>query len=190
MGSRNRDTASTCQRSRQSVPGRTRPNRPADTWEKLTNSLTRHGRAWVRVTALGNNGYPIAAEIVANSRVTPTLNGTNSKIAAVAIDGQPQDMRLIRCIPFILEAENPLGTSPLAQIREALEQLAAAYQFSATYYNTTAATPPYALVSPTRLQADKADELLTAWTEARDKSRPAVISGQLDLKTFQVAIRC
>ena len=40
-------------------------------------------------------------------------------------------------------------------------------------------------MSPTRLQQDKAQELLTAWTEARDKSRPAVISGNLELKTFQ-----
>ena len=50
------------------------PSEPAgDTWEKLTNSLTRHGRAWVRVTALGNNGYPIAAEIVAKALPRPSL---------------------------------------------------------------------------------------------------------------------
>lgn len=170
-----------------SICSRPDPSESAgDTFEKVTNSLTRHGRTWVRVTALGANGYPLACEVVSEQRVTWQLDDTNTRLAAVAIDGRPQDVRMIRLIPFILEAENVMGASPLVLIREALDQLAAAYQFSATYYSTTAATPPYALVSPTRLQTDKAQELLTAWTEARDKSRPAVISGNLELKTFSV----
>ncbi len=162
------------------------PGEPSsDTFEKLTNSLTRHGRAWLRVTAVGSNNYPIACEIVADGRVSAQLNSTGSRITSVEIDWVAQDLRLVRCIPFILEAEHPLGKSPLKEITEALTQLSQALQFSATYYSTTAATPPYAIVSPTRLQQDKAQELLTAWTEARDKSRPAVISGNLELKTFQ-----
>jgi len=169
-----------------SICARPDPSEPSsDTWEKLVNSLTRYGRAWVRVTALGSNNYPLAAEIVSDRRVTYMLNDAGSKLVAVEIDGRPQDMRMIRCVPFILEAESPVGKSPLVEIRDSLDQLAAAYQFSATYYNTTAATPPYAIMSPTRLQADKAEELLKAWTDARDKSRPAVISGALELKTFQ-----
>ena len=126
-----------------SICARPDPSEPSgDTWEKLTNSLTRYGRAWVRVTALGSNGYPLAAEVVSNRRVVWQLNDTSSRLVAVEIDGKTQDMRLIRCIPFVLEAENIMGTSPLILIREALEQLAAAYQFSGTYYSTTAATPP------------------------------------------------
>jgi hypothetical protein len=56
--------------------------------------------------------------------------------------------------------------------------------FSATYYNMTASTPPFALISPTRLQADKAGELLDTWMMARDQNRPAVISGGLTLETY------
>lgn len=163
---------------------RPNPAEPAsDTFEKLTNALTRHGNAWLRVTLTGSNGYPLALEVVKNSRVTWELNSSGTSFARIEIDGIEQDRRLIQNVPFILES-TPIGTSPLVEIRDVLVKLAAALDFSAQYYDQTAATPPYALISPTRLQADKATELLEAWTTARDENRPAVISGGLSLETF------
>jgi HK97 family phage portal protein len=163
---------------------RPNPGEPSsDTFERITNALTRYGNAWLKVTATGSNGFPLALEVIANERVTYELNDAETTFRWIAVDDQVQDRRLIQNVPFILES-SPIGKSPLIEINDALLQLSSALTFSATYYDTTAATPPFALISPTRLQADKAAELLDTWKQARDQNRPAVLSGGLSLETF------
>jgi HK97 family phage portal protein len=156
---------------------------PSDTFEKIINAMTRHGGAWLHVLIRNQAGLPQALEVVDESRVTYQINAANTLFTQVAIDGKTVPLPDMVYVPLILETNSPIGKSPLKEINDALLQLNAAMVFSAGYY-TDAATPPYALISPTRLQADKAAELLTAWQEARDLNRPAVISGNLELKTF------
>lgn len=161
------------------------PREPSiDTFEKVVNSFTRHGGAWLLTTATGANGFPLAVEVISPHRIAYTLNATATRFASVLLDGQRSlTSKEIQYVPFVLEAETVVGSSPLVKIDQALVQLNTAMAFSAFYYGA-AATPPYALVSKTRLGQDKSAEMLAAWQQAREQSRPAVISGDLELKTF------
>ena len=161
------------------------PREPSiDTFEKVVNSFTRHGGAWLLTTANGSNGFPLAVEVIANDRITYTLNSTRTRFASVLLDGQRSlTSNEIQYVPFVLEAESVVGSSPLVTIDHALIQLNTAMAYSAFYYGS-ASTPPYALVSKTRLGSEKSAEMLAAWQSAREHSRPAVISGDLELKTF------
>ena len=150
------------------------------TFGKIVNAMTRYGNAWIRTVARDAAGYPLAVEFVANSRITYTFTDNGAAFTSISVDGRPVPLADISNIPMILDGGSPLGRSPLNEIRPALEQLASALDFSATYYST-AALPPYALVSPTRLSEGKATELMSAWSE---QNRPAVISGDLKLETF------
>ena len=153
------------------------------TFGKIVNALTRFGNAWIRTAARDASGYPLAVEFVANSRISYSFTDNGAAFTSISVDGQPVGLNDIRNIPLILDGGSPLGRSPLQEIRPALEQLASAMDFSAAYYST-AALPPYALVSPTRLSEGKAGDLMAAWSTARQENRPAVISGDLKLETF------
>ena len=162
---------------------RPNPEEPySDTIERLVNAMTRYGTAWMAETVEGSDGYPLAVEHVANRRVNYTLNDAQTRIASLTIDGRPAKVSKVHTVPFILE-DTPIGTSPLIQIRDVLESLNAAYVYASDYYGA-GAVPPYALIHPTRLQADKAEELWQSWAAARDKRRPAVLSGDLSLQTY------
>ena len=164
---------------------RPNPRQPScDTFEMIVNSFTRHGGAWLLTTATGSNGYPLAIEVIDHGRITYTLNATRTRFASVLLDGQrPLTSQEIQYVPFVLETSSVVGTSPLVTIDAALVQLNTAMAYSAFYYGS-ASTPPYALVSKTRLGTEKSAEMLAAWQSAREHSRPAVISGDLELKTF------
>ena len=164
---------------------RPNPGEPAgDTFERIVNGLTRHGNATLRVTATGSNGFPIALEYVAWNRVAYELDSTGTRFTSITIDGNEQDRRLVQIVPFILDGDAPVGTSPLCDIDTALVKLNRALEFSADYYGA-ANVPPYALVSQVRLGDGKAEELMAAWKRARQESRPAVLSGDITLETFK-----
>ena len=164
---------------------RPNPRQPScDTFEMIVNSFTRHGGAWLLTTAVGSNGFPLAIEVIDHDRITYTLNATRTRFASVLLDGQRSlTSNEIQYVPFVLESSSVVGTSPLVTIDAALVQLNTAMAYSAFYYGS-ASTPPYALVSKTRLGTEKSAEMLAAWQSAREHSRPAVISGDLELKTF------
>lgn len=151
------------------------------TMERIVNGMTRHGRSWLRVDALGSNGYPLAVSYIDDSRVNADVDDDGT-VAAVTVDSNTVDRRRVVHIP-LLNDDDPLGTSPLDEVRVALEQLAAVYRYSSSYY-TGADVPPYAVVHPGRLTAAQANELSDQWFAARLARRPAVISGGLTLETF------
>jgi HK97 family phage portal protein len=153
------------------------------TFGRIVNNMTRYGNAWIHTLTNDAAGYPLAVEVIANKRIGYTFNGNGTRFSEITIDGQSVPLGDVGNIPMILDGDGILGRSPLNEIRPALEQLASAMDFSGTYYST-AALPPYALISPTRLSEGKSKELLDAWTLARTENRPAVISGDLSLKTF------
>lgn len=162
------------------------PSEPyRQTLERIVNSMTGpHGCAWLDVITSGYDGWPLAVEVLDPSRVTYELTPNRARIARVWVDGAARELSKIRVIPFRSDP-GPIGTSPLADIRTALDQLAAAFRFAATYYDASAAVPPYAVVHPNRLTADQASDHLDAWMTARAERRPALLSGGITLQTFQ-----
>ena len=153
------------------------------TLERIVNGMTRHGRAWLHVDADGSNGYPLAVSVVDDARVNATIDPAG-RITGATIDGEPVDRRRLVHIPMRVDRD-PLGTSPLEDIRLALEQLSAIYRYSAGYYTHTAQVPPYAVVHPTRLTKPQAELLADQWLTARAERRPAVLSGGITLQTYQ-----
>lgn len=151
------------------------------TMERIVNGLTRHGRSWLYVDALGSNGYPLAVRYVADDRVNATVDA-GGRVTAVQIDGAQVDRRRVVHIPM-RQDRDPLGESPLEEIRLALEQLAEVYRYGAGYY-TTAGVPPYAVVHPNRLTAGQAQAFADQWLLARAERRPAVLSGGIALETY------
>lgn len=153
------------------------------TIEKICNSLTGWGMAWLRVyTRSDASGYPLAIRVIHNDRVTYRLDAVGDDIAEIWIDGIKVDRRDVRWIAFRNDL-GPIGTSPLDDIAGTLESLAAVYRFGGEYY-TTAAVPPYAIKHPQRLPAGKPDELWNEWAAARTNRRPAVLSGGIELEVF------
>lgn len=156
------------------------------TIEKIVNSLTAAGMAWLRVyRASDRTGYPIAVRVVSPQRVTWQLNAAGDEIAHLWIDGIDTPLTDIRWIAFRNDL-GPIGSSPLEAIAGTLEQLAAVYRFGGDYY-TTAAVPPYALKHPNRLDRKSATDFATEWANARLERRPAVLSGGIELETFSPA---
>lgn len=154
------------------------------TIEKLCNSLTGWGMAWMRVYRTSEStGFPLAVRVIHPDRVTYRLTATGDDIAEVAIDGiRVPDLRDVRWIPFRSDL-GPIGTSPLEDIAGTLEGLAAVYRYGADYYGS-AALPPYALKHPTRLTRDKSEEFASEWQAARAARRPAVLSGGIELEVY------
>lgn len=155
------------------------------TLERIVNSMTRHGRAWLHIDALGSNNYPLAVHVVADRRVQADLDA-RGRLTAARIDGTSIDVRRLVRIPMTSEdddAAHQLGSSPLDEIETALEQLAEVYRYSASYY-TTAEVPSYAVRNPTRLTSDQAQLLSDQWLLARLERRPPVLSGGIELETY------
>ena len=171
-------------------PNRTLLKRPSpreplgDTLERTVNSMTRHGIAWYRITLEGSDGYPSALEFIDATRVNYQTDDWNTRFTAIEIDGVRQDPRQIRYVPMTLDG-GVVPKSPLVEIRETLEHLQEAYNFSNQYYSFTGAVPPFAIKSGVKLNAGQAEKLAVAWADARDKRRPAILSGDLDIETYK-----
>lgn len=151
------------------------------TMERIVNGLTRHGRAWLHVDARGSNGYPLALHYVDDPRVSAQVD-LNGRVTAATVDGSAVDIRRLVHIPM-RQDRDPLGESPLEEIRLALEQLAEVHRYGAGYY-TTAGVPPYSVVHPNRLTAEQAQQFADQWLLARAERRPAVLSGGITLETY------
>ena len=159
------------------------PSEPARrSYERIVNNMTRHGRAWLYVTATGADSWPIAIEIVDAPRVAVTEHKPNGKILAVNLDGQPVDPRNMVCVPFIVD-RNPFGETPLRIIDETLQLIGAVSAAGASYY-TSQQLPAYALKSASRLSSPQVEQLLAQWSAARQTRRPAVLSGGIELETY------
>jgi len=160
------------------------PREPAsDTFERIVNSMTRHGIAWLRITLRGSDGYPSALEHIDNGRVTYSTDQQQTQFMSIDIDGIRQDMRDIKYVPMVLDG-TCIPKAPLDQIRDNLEDLIQAYQFSNQYYTFTGSVPPFAIKSDVKLAAGQAEKLADAWAAARDKHRPAILSGGLEIETY------
>lgn len=154
------------------------------TIEKICNSLTGWGNAWLRVYRVGSDGYPLAVRVVHPDRVTYRLSANGDEIVQVWVDGVEVDRRTIRHIPFRLDL-GPIGESPIQQLRWMLEDLAAVYRWGSDYYTSgSAAAPPYVLKHPSRLTGAAAESFWASWERARNRRRPAVLSGGVELETF------
>lgn len=151
------------------------------TIERIVNAMTRHGRAWFQIDAIGSTRHPIAGHVVDDARVVATTD-LDHRITAITIDGIPVESRVLH-IPMTVNDRHPLGVSPLQLIHVALSQLAEIYRFSAGYYST-AAIPPYSVVHPTRLTKPQAAEFSDQWLLARAERRPAILSGGVELATY------
>jgi HK97 family phage portal protein len=154
------------------------------TIEKICNSLTAAGMAWMRVYRTSRDtGYPLAVRVVNPKRVAWELSSTGDEITRIWVDGIDTPLADMRWIAFRSDL-GPIGRSPLQDIRAVVESLAAVYRFGANYYSWDAAVPPYVINHPTRLTRDKARELSDEWVAARAARRPAVLSGGIGLETF------
>ena len=154
-------------------------------FERIVNNMTRHGRAWLHVTATGADSWPIAVEIVDAPRVSVQDHKPNGKILAANIDGMPVDPRNLVCVPLIVDRD-PFGETPLKVIDETLQLIATVSAAGSSYY-TSQAAPAFALKSPNRLTSPQVEQLLTQWAAARQTRRPAVLSGGIELEMFTQA---
>ena len=154
-----------------------------DFMERTINDLTRHGAAWWLVTGRSDRGHPIGLRLVDPSLVVPQLDNSGQYVTGAEISGRWYSPTDLVQVPFVLD-DGPLGRAPIREIREATENLRAALLFSSTFYGA-GSIPPYVLTSATRLPKLQADELMSSWLEARDKSRPALLTGDLDLKAVK-----
>jgi phage portal protein BeeE len=152
------------------------------TIERIVNAMTRHGRAWLEVDIIGHNNKPIAAHIVDESRVSPTVDPVTRRLTSVLVDGRSVALERIVHIPMRVDRD-PLGESPLQAIRPALAQLVEVYRYSSAYY-TTAEVPPYAVVHPNRLTVKQSALYSDQWLLARAERRPPILSGGITLQTY------
>jgi phage portal protein BeeE len=153
-----------------------------DTIERLVNDMTRFGTSWIRVTSFDGNGDPLSAERISPRRVVWTLTASGERIASITVDGLPVPLDSMRQSPMILD-DGPIGKAPIVEVEASVRQLTAAMAFAGSYY--ASAAPPYAILSQTRLPPAHAEALMASWLEARDHARPALLSGDLSLETFQ-----
>lgn len=155
------------------------------TIERMVNGLTGpRGRTWLHITARSaSTGWPLAVEVVDDERVNVDLHPDTQRIRSMTVDGRNVELRDYRLCAMSVDHRHPLGVSPLERIRVNLELFVEVLRFSSSYY-TTAAVPPYAVISETRLRSTQSAELQQAWIEARARRRPPVLSGKLALQTY------
>jgi HK97 family phage portal protein len=154
------------------------------TLEKMVNQLSRHGVCWFRIFDTGADGWPLAIRVVDRPRVAWELTSTGDEVSRVWIDGVATPLSSVRYISFRSDP-GPPGTSPLNDVQDVLEHLVEIYRFASSYYDVTAATPPYALKHPQRQTRKQSDEFMVEWDNARRRRRPAFLSGGVELETFQ-----
>jgi hypothetical protein len=163
-----------------SIVRRPDPSEPyRSTLERIVLDMTRYGGAWLRVTAIGSNGYPLAAEVIHPDRVQ--AEAVNYRIGRVTIDDEPQDLRRVKYLPMTLDRP-PFGVSPLVEIDAALAQLAEVYRYAAGFYGAN--LPPYSVVHPSRLTEAQAQQLRDQWLVARAQRTPAILSGGVAIETY------
>jgi HK97 family phage portal protein len=152
------------------------------TLEKIVNSLTRTGNAFLYVYDYDRDGFPLAVRVINPARVTAVLDPDATRVAQWQINGQPVPANRIKHIPLMLDP-GPLGTSPLVACRDAFATLTMLWGFASSYWED-GGVPPYAIKHPRRLTAEQADEFATQWLEARRRRRPALLSDGLALETY------
>jgi HK97 family phage portal protein len=153
----------------------------ADLLERQVNDMTRYGSAVLRITARDGADNPLAVELISPERVEPVLDSYDQNIRSWIIDDKPVPLRDVVYSPMVLD-NSPIGKAPLLEIEFTLRQLQHAYSFAAEFYQSP--TPTYALVSGTRLPPAQAKALMASWQDAREASRPALLTGDLSLETF------
>jgi HK97 family phage portal protein len=156
------------------------------TLEQLTNSMTAvdGGTAWLRIYKMGADGWPLAVRYLDHRRVSVQLTADQSEIATVFLDGVEVNRNAVQWIPATLDP-GPLGRSPLTDVQETLELMIAVLDWSASYYQDGGPVP-YALRNPVQLGDVKSKEFLEQWIEARRLRRPALLSGQWSLESFNL----
>ena len=154
------------------------------TLEKLVNSMTRTGDAFLYVYDYDSDGQPLAVRVLDPSRVVALVDyeADTPRVQSWEVSGRPVPLRRIKHIPLTLDP-GPLGTSPLKACVDAFATLGGLWTFAASFWED-GGTPPYALKHPRRLTALQADEFLSQWIDARRKRRPAVLSDGLALEQY------
>lgn len=151
------------------------------TIEKIVNQLSRHGICWYRIFNTGADGWPLAIRIVDRPRVAWQLSNTSDEVTNVWIDGIETDLRTVKYISFRNDP-GPIGTAPLMDVIDALDQLVEVYRYQATYYRNPA--PPYALKHEQRYTKDQSDAFMTQWMASRELGRPGFLSGGIELEQY------
>lgn len=154
------------------------------TIEKLCNSLTRHGNAWLAIIARDTAGQPLAVRVLDPARVAWQLDDTGERLAAVWYNGRDVPLSEVRLIPFAAD-QGPIGSSPLREIGDTLGAMVGVLSWAASYY-ADGGPVPYALRHPTALPPDTASKLLDQWLEARRSRRPALLSGSWSIEQFDL----
>lgn len=154
------------------------------TIQKLVNSATRTGNAFLYLFDYDREGWPLAARALPPGRVTAVVDyeADAPRITGWQVAGRPVALNRIKHIPFNLDP-GPLGTSPLQACTEAFATLNGLWAFAASYW-VDGGTPPYALKHPRRLTAEQASEFLNQWVTARQARRPGLLSDGLELETY------
>jgi HK97 family phage portal protein len=150
--------------------------------EKIVNSLTSSGNAFVRRWQVGSDGWPIAVKVLDPARIVVQLDSWQETITGYTYNGRLLRTSQVLHIPLISDP-GPLGQSPLDLIGTVIDDLATAYEWAASYWRD-GGTPPYALTHPQKLDDVQAENMVNRWLAARRTRRPALLSGGYSLQTF------
>lgn len=155
------------------------------TLEKIVNSLTAHGNAYLYVYNYDADGFPLAVRVLQPQSVVPVIDPERpERIESWIVNGRPAPGRNVKHIPLQLDP-GPLGTSPLSACADAFATATGMWTFASSYWED-GGIPPYALKHPRRLTAEQADEFVNAWIEARRTRRPGVLSDGIELEQYQL----
>ena len=154
------------------------------TLEKICNSLTSHGNAFLEVYDYDAQGFPLAVRVIDPNRVTAVIdyNASTPKVQSWEVSGRPYPINRLKHIPLTLDP-GPIGISPLKACVDAFATLTGLWGFAASFW-ADGGVPPYALKHPRRLTAEQANEFLDQWIDARRRRRPAVLSDGLTLEQY------
>src|SRR4029077_4942979 len=91
--------------------------------EKIVNSLTASGNAFVRRWQVGSDGWPIAVKVLDPARIVVQLDTWQETITGYTYNTRPLRTSQVLHIPLISDP-GPLGQSPLDMIGTVIDDLA------------------------------------------------------------------
>src|SRR5262249_48696920 len=152
------------------------------TIERIVNSMTSAGNAFVRRWPVGSDRWPIAVKVLDPAQIVVQLDNWGEQITGYLYHGRLLRPSQVLHIPLISDP-GPVGAAPLDLIGTVVDDLATAYEWAATFWRD-GGIPPYALKYPNRLDDPQAASLLDRWIAARKARRPALLSNGWELETF------
>jgi phage portal protein BeeE len=148
--------------------------------------LTGWGNLFLRLSRIGSNDWPLAAEVLHPGYITPEYDPADpTVIAGYTYLGAQIPLGDVVHVPLEELELGLVARSPLQDCQQAFDDLALLWGFATGYWRD-GGLPPYVLRHPNRLNATQASEALEQWLTARTERRPGLLSGQWEIDGLPV----